>query len=59
MYKNNISTSVFTSRDDFDFSSNKVKLVTMDSIKGLEFKVVIAVDISNKVMLLINTVNEY
>lgn len=31
----------------------------MDSIKGLEFKVVIAVDISNKVMLLINTVNEY
>lgn len=59
MYKNNISTSVFTSRDDFDFSSNKVKLDTMDSIKGLEFKVVIAVDISNKVMLLINTVNEY
>ena len=59
MYKNNISTSVFTSRDDFDFSSNKVKLDTMDSIKGLGFKVVIAVDISNKVMLLINTVNEY
>ena len=57
--KNNIPASVFTSRDEFDFSSNTVKLVTMHSIKGLEFKVVIAVDISNKVMPLINAVNEY
>ncbi|MDU4853864.1 MAG: transcriptional repressor LexA [Clostridioides difficile] len=56
----NISCSVFdkSSRDTFDFNEQSVKLVTMHSIKGLEFKVVIIAGLNSKVMPLIQIKND-
>ncbi len=38
--KLNIPSTIFEPKDNFDFNNNSVKLLTMHSIKGLEFKVV-------------------
>lgn len=58
--KKHIKCSIFENgkRDEFDFNENSVKLVTMHSIKGLEFKVVIIAGLNNKVMPFIQTGNE-
>lgn len=45
-----IPSSIFDGREEFDFSEETVKLVTMHSIKGLEFKVVIMIGLNSKVM---------
>lgn len=58
--KKNIPCSIFenANKDNFDFSENSVKLVTMHSIKGLEFKAVIIAGLNKKVMPLIQVNNE-
>ena len=48
--KNNIPCEIFNGKDDFNFGKECVKLVTMHSIKGLEFKVVIMIGVNSKVM---------
>lgn len=48
--KNNIPCGIFNGKDEFDFGKECVKLVTMHSIKGLEFKVVIMIGVNSKVM---------
>ncbi len=46
----NIPTSLFSNNNKFNFHEDSVKLVTMHSIKGLEFKVVIIAGLNSKVM---------
>lgn len=41
---------LMTSKDGYEFGDNKVKILTMHSIKGLEFKVVIMIGLSSKSM---------
>lgn len=48
--KAGIPATVFTGRSAFDFAEESVKLVTMHSIKGLEFKVVLAIGLNSKTM---------
>lgn len=50
LIKANIPVSLFDKQDEFDFGEESVKLVTMHSIKGLEFKVVIMAGVNAKVM---------
>lgn len=57
--KHNIPCSVYDNKDEFDFAKNCVKLVTMHSIKGLEFKVVIMAGVNSKVMPLCSMKNEF
>ena len=45
-----LSSNLYTSSTGIDFQSNDVKLLTMHSIKGLEFKVVILIGISEKII---------
>lgn len=47
-----IAHSLFNGREDV-FQDNKVKLLTMHAAKGLEFKIVILVDLNNDTILLI------
>ncbi len=56
--KHNIPCSIFDKNNEFDFSNESVKLVTMHSIKGLEFKVVIIAGLNSKVMPLCPVKNE-
>lgn len=55
----NIPSTIFDSKDDFDFNSDSVKLVTMHSIKGLEFKVVMIIGLNNRIMPLNSVANEF
>ncbi len=48
--KANIPVSLFDKQDQFSFSDDSVKLITMHSIKGLEFKVVIMVGVNSKII---------
>lgn len=48
--KNDIPHTVFKSKDVIEFESNKVKLLTLHSIKGLEFKVVMIVGVNKNVL---------
>lgn len=48
LIKNNIDATVF--KKDIDFEQEKIKLVTMHSVKGLEFKVVILIDLNSNLM---------
>lgn len=53
-----IPGTIFDTKDEFDFEDNSVKLVTMHSIKGLEFKVVIIVGLNSRIMPLNSVANE-
>lgn len=55
----NISSKIFEGKDDFDFNDDSIKLVTMHSIKGLEFKVVMIIGLNNKIMPLNSIANEF
>jgi SOS-response transcriptional repressor LexA len=59
LQKHNIPSSIFDNKDEFKFAEESVKLVTMHSIKGLEFKVVIIAGLNSKVMPLCSTKNEF
>ncbi len=54
----NIKSTLFDTKDDFDFEENSVKLLTMHSIKGLEFKVVMIIGLNNRIMPLNTIANE-
>ncbi|SFC49249.1 S24 family peptidase [Clostridium uliginosum] len=56
--KHNIHCSIFDNSNEFDFAKECVKLVTMHSIKGLEFKVVIIAGLNSRVMPLCPVKNE-
>lgn len=45
-----VASTLFNSEQEESFSSQKVKLITMHSIKGLEFKVVILADLNHDVI---------
>ncbi|NFR88093.1 MULTISPECIES: 3'-5' exonuclease [unclassified Clostridium] len=53
-----IPCSIFNDNDEINFSEDEVKLVTMHSVKGLEFKVVIIAGLNAKVMPLCPVKNE-
>lgn len=53
-----IPVTIFDTRDEFDFEDNSIKLVTMHSIKGLEFKVVMIIGLNNRIMPLNSVANE-
>lgn len=57
--KANIPSTMFESKDEFDFNNDSIKLVTMHSIKGLEFKVVIIIGLNGKIMPLNSIANEF
>ena len=59
LQKHNIPSSIFDNKDEFNFAEESVKLVTMHSIKGLEFKVVIIAGLNSKVMPLCSNKNEF
>lgn len=59
LQKHNIPSSVFDNKDEFNFAEESVKLVTMHSIKGLEFKVVIIAGLNSKVMPYYSDKNEF
>jgi DNA helicase-2/ATP-dependent DNA helicase PcrA len=44
----NIPFKLMTSQDGYEFGDDKVKILTMHSIKGLEFKVVIMIGLNSK-----------
>lgn len=51
---NSINCCMYNENDTIDFDNDSVKLITMHSIKGLEFKVVILIGLSNKIIPNIN-----
>lgn len=53
-----IPHKTMNNRDGYEFSDDKVKILTMHSIKGLEFKVVIMVGLNSKAIPLMNIVVE-
>lgn len=59
LQKHNIPCLMFDGKDEFDFAKECVKLVTMHSIKGLEFKIVIMAGMNSKVMPLYLNKNEF
>jgi SOS regulatory protein LexA len=59
LQKHNIPCLLFDGKDEFDFAKESVKLVTMHSIKGLEFKVVVMAGMNSKVMPLYLNKNEF
>lgn len=59
LQKHNIPCLMFDDKDEFDFAKECVKLVTMHSIKGLEFKIVIMAGMNSKVMPLYLNKNEF
>ena len=50
LQKKGIPSTLFGTGQDEGFDSEKVKLITMHSIKGLEFKVVILADLNNDII---------
>lgn len=57
--KYNIPYLLFENAEEFDFAKDCIKLITMHSIKGLEFKVVIMAGMNSKVMPFYNVKNEF
>ena len=57
--KNNIPYKEIKNDDEVDFSDNCIKLLTMHLAKGLEFKVVMIVGLSDKYMPLKSFANEF
>lgn len=57
--KVNIPFKEIVSNEEMDFSENSIKLLTMHSIKGLEFKVVMIIGLNNKCIPLKNIANEF
>ena len=55
----NVKSSIFSSNKNFDFNEESVKLITMHSIKGLEFKVVILMGLNDKVIPNIYSISSY
>lgn len=49
-FQNEIAHSLFSKQEEINFGENTIKLLTMHSIKGLEFKVVILVGLSDKLI---------
>lgn len=56
--KNNVKCSIFEKQDEFDFAEESIKLVTMHSIKGLEFKIVIIIGANSKILPYISNKND-
>ena len=55
----NIPFKIMTNQDGYEFGDDKIKIITMHSIKGLEFKVVIMIGLnSNSMPLKSNLVEE-
>ncbi|MDO5415782.1 MAG: transcriptional repressor LexA [Lachnospiraceae bacterium] len=48
--KKEIKSTLYSKQDGIDFNENTIKLLTMHSIKGLEFKVVILIGLSDKLI---------
>lgn len=57
--KNNIPYKELTNNEELDFNDNCIKLMTMHSIKGLEFKVVIIAGLNEKYIPLKTVANEF
>lgn len=57
--KNNIPYKELVSNDEIDFNDDCVKLMTMHSIKGLEFKVVMIIGLNDKCIPLKSVANEF
>lgn len=56
--KANIPCEIFSGKGEFDFANESIKLVTMHSIKGLEFKAVIIKGLNSKVMPYVSAAND-
>lgn len=46
----NIKTALYTTQEGINFGEDTIKLLTMHSIKGLEFKIVILIGLSEKIL---------
>lgn len=57
--KNNIPYRELKSNEEMDFKENSIKLLTMHSIKGLEFKVVMIAGLNNNCIPLKSVANEF
>lgn len=57
--KNNIPYKELNNNDEIDFNDDCVKLMTMHSIKGLEFKVVMIIGLNDKCIPLKSVANEF
>ena len=57
--KNNIPYKELNNNDEIDFNDDCVKLMTMHSIKGLEFKVVMIIGLNHKCIPLKSVANEF
>lgn len=57
--KNNIPYKELCSNEELDFNDDSVKLLTMHSIKGLEFKVVMIIGLNDKCIPLKSVANEF
>lgn len=57
--KNNIPYKELNNNDEIDFNDNSIKLMTMHSIKGLEFKVVMIIGLNDKCIPLKSVANEF
>lgn len=49
-FQNEIETTLCSNREEINFGKNTIKLLTMHSIKGLEFKAVFLVGLSDKLL---------
>lgn len=50
LLRSGIDASLFKSNDEIYFEDNKIKLLTMHSVKGLEFKIVILADLNSNII---------
>lgn len=57
--KENIPFKELSSNEEMDFKENSIKLLTMYSIKGLEFKIVMIAGLNNKCIPLKSVANEF
>ena len=57
--KENIPFKELSSNEEMDFKENSIKLLTMHSIKGLEFKIVMIAGLNNKCIPLKSVANEF
>lgn len=59
LQKNNIPYKELSNNEEMDFNENSIKLLTMHSIKGLEFKVVMIIGLNDKNIPLRSVANEF
>lgn len=59
LIKHNLPFRELSSNEEMNFKENSIKLLTMHSIKGLEFKVVMIVGLNNKYIPLRSVANEF